>query len=99
MVRQGRGDTPSQPRAVPERTSHTPHGSSTLPAPRMRNRAMSKGVSVTPRLGSAVARAMTMKEVQMTTVITADAAPMVLGEKRMGGIIRGQAAPRSGPVD
>jgi len=42
---------------------------------------------------------MTMKEVQMTTVITADAAPMVLGEKRMGGIIRGQAAPRSGPVD
>ena len=30
---------------------------------------------------------------------TADAAPMVLGEKRMGGIIRGRTAPRSGPVD
>jgi hypothetical protein len=42
---------------------------------------------------------MTMKEVQMTTVITADAAPMVLGEKRMGGIIRGRTAPRCGAVD
>jgi D-alanyl-D-alanine carboxypeptidase/D-alanyl-D-alanine-endopeptidase (penicillin-binding protein 4) len=42
---------------------------------------------------------MTMNEVQMTTVITAEAMPTVLGEKRMGWIIGGQAAPRCGAVD
>ena len=60
---------------------------------------MSKGVSVAPRLGSAEARAITMKEVQMTTVITAEATPMVLEERRMLWIIRGPtgARPRAAP--
>ena len=66
-----------------------------LAAPRMRSSAMSNGVSVTPRLGSAEARAITMKEVQMTTVITAEATPMVLEERRMRRIIRGPPARRT----
>jgi hypothetical protein len=43
---------------------------------------MSNGESVPPRVGSAEARAMMMKEVQISTVVSADASPMVRGEKR-----------------
>jgi hypothetical protein len=53
----------------------------------MRANAMSSGVSVPPRDGSAEARAITMKEVQIRTVTMAAPRPTVFGETRMGAII------------
>jgi hypothetical protein len=43
---------------------------------------MSNGLSTPPRDGSAEARAMTIKNVQIDTVTTAEIRPTVLGEKR-----------------
>jgi hypothetical protein len=65
--------------------SHQAQGSKTALAPKMRASAMSKGSK--PR--EAEARAMTMKPVQMNTVMTAEARPTVFEENRMARIIRG----------
>lgn len=48
-----------------------PHGSKKILAPRMRAYVTSNGVSVPPRDGSAVARAITMNAVQINTVTNA----------------------------
>ena len=59
--------------------SHHAQGSNTLLAPKMRAQAMSKGKST----WEAEARATTMKEDQMRTVITAAKGPMLRWEKTM----------------
>ena len=57
--------------------SHQPHGKSTELAPRMRRNPMSKG----NKLCDADALAITIKEVHMSTVVTAAMSPTVRGEK------------------
>jgi hypothetical protein len=64
--------------------SHQAQGNSTALAPTMRAITMSSGSK--PR--EAEARVMTMKPVQMSTVMTAETKPMVLEENRMAAIIR-----------
>ncbi len=91
VCRKGRGDKPhKEPTFSPAkragRISHQAQGSKTALAPRMRASAMSKGNS--PR--DAEARAMTIKPVQMSTVMTAEARPTVFEENRMARIIRGR---------
>jgi hypothetical protein len=70
------------PRARSRCTSHQPQGNKIRLAPKMRQKAMSKGVKVPPRVGSDEARAMMMKDVQISTVVMAEAKPMARGEKR-----------------
>ena len=98
----GNGDKPNSEDAVAapvrrsRRTSHQPQGSSTRLAPTTRQKAMSKGDRLPPRVGSAEARAMTMNEVQISTVTKAAASPMVRGEKpRKGCVARVGMAPLS----
>ena len=89
--RKGRGDKPhNEPTFSPARRagriSHQAQGNKTALAPRTRANAMSIGNN--PR--EAEARAMTMKPVQMSTVMTAEARPTVFEENRMARIIRGR---------
>ena len=87
----GSGDKPNSEDALAapvrrsRRTSHQPQGISTTLAPTTRQKAMSKGDRLPPRDGSAEARATTMKEVQINTVISAATSPMVRGEKPSSG--------------
>ena len=77
VTRKESGDKPNHPCNLPERTNHQPQGSNTMEAPRMRAKARSKG----PKLRPADARAMTINEVQMVTVMTAEAMPTARGDK------------------
>ena len=67
----------------------------------MRQNAMSNGVSVPPREGSAEARAIRMNEVQISTVIAAAPTPSARSDRRgetagsgegMGALSRGRGA-------
>ena len=63
-------------------------------APRMRASTMSKGPSAPPRVGSAVAREMTMNAVQMSTVTAAASKPVARGENDLNrGMARLSALP------
>ena len=55
------------------------------PAPHSLANTMSNALSTPPRAGSADARAITMKEVQISTVTTAAAQPMALGDTEAKG--------------
>jgi hypothetical protein len=97
VCRKGKGDRPhKEPTCAPAwragRISHQAQGSKMALAPRMRASAMSMGSN--PR--DAEARAMTMKPVQMSTVMTAEARPTVFEENRMARIIRGRCTGASG---
>ena len=92
VIRQGSGESPNrqdwpEPARRSLRTSHQPQGSNSRLAPSTRAMEISKGDRPPPRAGSPVARAITMKEVQMMTVTTAAARPKALGEKRAAGAL------------
>lgn len=81
VMRIGKGDKPNNeptfsPACLCARMSHQAHGNKTLPAPRIRKKAISSG----NRLCEADARAITMKDVQIRTVTKAAVRPMALGE-------------------
>ena len=83
-MRSGKGDSPhKEPTVSPfcraSRMIHQAHGNKMLLAPKMRAHAMSSGNKVC----DAEARATTMKDVQMRTVMTADSRPTVWGDKAM----------------
>lgn len=89
-VLNGNGDIPSQDLAFgladrSLRTHQMPHGTSTSAAAIKRTKPMSNGVSVL----CAIARATTMNDTQMPTVMIAAAIPIVCFEKAMHRLWRG----------
>mgnify|MGYP000934239670 CR=1 FL=1 len=81
VMRIGNGESPNKdptfsPACLCGRISHQAHGNKTLPAPKMRKKAISSG----NKLCEADARAITMNEVHIRIVTKAAIRPMAFGE-------------------